>query len=129
MLIYVSKGRLVVFSTPLPSLPLVHPNIIFDISIIVMSRNNRNHPNLHKLNKPVTPIGGTINTESARVFNAMGGTHNMKKGWKYYAGLTGGIFIGAMAANLIIAMIFKANRPREPGQMMGVKMGTRPNNP
>lgn len=73
-----------------------------------MNQNNPNDPN-KKQSRIKTP-----HQQSSTKLNLnqnINSTHTngaaFSKGWRYYVGLTAGVFIGAIAANVILSFVFK----------------------
>lgn len=68
-----------------------------------MSHNQRpNRPNQNHRKPLSTPINEPpLNATNTKPFS---------RGWRYYAGMTAGVFLGAIAANIILSLIFRPNR-------------------
>lgn len=53
-------------------------------------------------NTKVNPMNGSFSSAASEAVRPL-----FARGWKYYAAIAGGVFVGAIAANMIYSMIFR----------------------
>lgn len=73
-----------------------------------MNQNDPNNPNKKqsRIKTPHQEHATRLNLKQNINSNHTNGAA-FSKGWKYYVGLTAGVFLGAIAANVILSFVFK----------------------